>query len=138
GTPESREVVDVRRAEIDLHRVEEVGQQDALGLCAGPVDVHLELWNVGLESGEGHPESRRALNGSLQIVERAREGAHSVVRAILEIERVARPGPEAEDRRGHESKRDSFLDGAELAVELCDDLFRAALALAGVLERDEH
>ena len=56
---EEVEVVDVRRAHVDLERVEDVGGFDAEHLGLGAIDVGVDLRRAGAEDGEDARESRR-------------------------------------------------------------------------------
>ncbi len=49
---ETIEVVDVERAEVDLERVEEVAELDAVGLGALTIDVGVDLRDAHLEARE--------------------------------------------------------------------------------------
>ena len=52
GPAEAVEVVDVKRAEVDLQRVEDLAHRHAHGLDLGAVDVEVEPGRVGPEAGE--------------------------------------------------------------------------------------
>src|SRR6185369_9540297 len=96
---EAIEVVDVERAEVDLQRVEELRQVDAVRLGALAIDVRVDLRHAHLEAGE---ESRqlllltavihRALHLRVELLE-----AGAV--AVLDVELEAADGAEALDGR---------------------------------------
>ena len=53
GAAETVEVVDVQRAEINLHRVENAGDRNAQLLGARAVEIDEKLWHVDLEAAIG-------------------------------------------------------------------------------------
>ena len=58
GSAEIVEIVDVIAAQIDLQRLEDIGDRDVLLLGLGAIDVGIQLRHTGAESGEQPGESR--------------------------------------------------------------------------------
>ena len=66
--PEAVEVVHVRRAQVDLERVEDVAQRHVQLLRLHAVDVGVELRRAGPEGGEDAAQRRLAVGGGDQLV----------------------------------------------------------------------
>ena len=76
GAAEAVEVVDVQRAEVDLHRLEQVRELHALRLRLVAVDVGAHLRRADLEAREHVRERRRGPRGRddlLRLLEQRRE-----------------------------------------------------------------
>ena len=52
GASKQIEVIDVKRSEINLQRVEKLAQRDAHRLCFGPINVHRKLRDVCAKRSE--------------------------------------------------------------------------------------
>ena len=83
GAAEQIEVVDIDRAEIDLQRVEHVGDVDAEQLRLGAVDIEIKLRGRGLEQREHLLQAgglrRRAHHGIDRALQRLRTGAAAIL-----------------------------------------------------------
>src|SRR6185437_10132429 len=98
------EVVDVERAEVDLERVEDLGDRDAHELDLVAVDVEEQPGGVGAEAGEevaiergaeqrvGVPLADDAVGDGLERIEAG-------VAAVLDDDLEAAGGAQALDRR---------------------------------------
>ena len=137
GATEQVEVVDVGRAEIDLQRLEQVRQRHALRLRLDAIDLQVELRHVGLVAGERKAHARRSHHGALQRRDRFLESAEADARAILDEQRIAGAGAEAENRRWIDHEGEPFLDRGHLGLDLGGDLLRAAMALVERLQDRE-
>ena len=98
GSAEQVEVVDVQRAQVDLQRIEQLGDRDAQQPGLGAVDVEVEPGRVGPEAGE---EPAQVLGGASACRERrsrwrrpgapAGPGRRGLARTILNPPAVPRP-----------------------------------------------
>ena len=130
------EVVDVGRAKIDLQRFEQVGQRDALGLRFDPIDLDLELRNVGLIGADRVRHARRSGDLGHEYVQRVLQCAMTEARPILEVQRIARSIAKPLNGWRKQRVRKSLLDARKLGIEFGSDLRGAAATLVERLEQD--
>ncbi len=139
GTTELVEVVDVRRAQVGLQRVEQFGQLDALGLGLDAVYFGIQLRHVGLVAGDRERHARRLRDRTLHRAHRRLQCAIAEIAAVLDEHLVPVAVAQAEDRRRHHGERKALLQPGDLGVDLGIDLRGgAALALTERLERNER
>ncbi len=81
---ETVEVVHVQRAEIDLQRLEDVGEPHVLPLHFHAIDVHLELGHVDLVAREYTGQRGLAVRAVEHILNGAVERFGALIRAILD------------------------------------------------------
>ena len=84
GAAEPVEVVDVDRAEVDLHGLEQVGERDPLLLHLLAVDVDVELRHVDLVAREEAGELRRLVGLAEQRLGRVVQRGLAEAGAVLE------------------------------------------------------
>ena len=113
---EQVEVVDVERAEIDLQRVEDVGQAEAQELRLGAVEIVEELRRRGRERGEQRLRVELGLlaRGREQRLRRIVERRAAAARQILDLELEAAGRAEAVDRGRIEAQRKGVGNGEQL------------------------
>ena len=121
---EAVEVVDVQRAEVDLHGVEHIGHGDVLLLGPDPVEFHIELRHIDLVTGKHRTQfgrrARRLDEGVGRLVERGiAERA-----AVLDLHLEAAHGAQAHHRRRRKDGNECLLQRAILAVERGGDCRR--------------
>ena len=95
---EAVEVVDVERAEIDLHRLEEILQRDALLLGFHAINVGVELRDVDGEGGEHAGEAGSLIALADDRLHGLVKGVVAEVGAVLDVELEAADGAEAHAR----------------------------------------
>ena len=122
GAAEAIEVVHVERAEIDLQRLEDVGQRHAVGLHALAIDVGVDLRHVHLEAREQAGERRRAAAPSAS---RACSCAYSSSKPALPRSSTYSLKPptcaEPLHRRRREDRDERFLDRRRTCRSAPDD-----------------
>src|SRR6476469_81977 len=116
GAAKQVEVVDVRRAEIDLECLEQVGQRHALRLGLDAIDLDIKLWHVGLVANEGKAHAWRLHHRGLQRVGRLLERAVARARTVFDEQRIARALAETEDRWRVQHGGKSALDLGDLGL----------------------
>ena len=123
GLAELGEVVDVERAEVDLHRVVDVAEVDAHLLGAHAVDVGVELRHVDVVGRVRRADAR--LRIAVDLAERAPDGAEERLLAeafaVLHLELEAAGVAEAVDRRRRHDEHARALDLLDRAVDLAED-----------------
>src|ERR1700742_4364317 len=128
-SPEQVKVVDVERTQIDLQRVEHVGQTEAQKLRLVAVEVVVELRRRRAERGE------ELLRTQLRLLARFRdERLRDIVERdaaasaqVLELKLEAAGGAEAGNRRRVETQDDGFRQAKKLRPQLGDEIRRALL-----------
>ena len=110
GAAEEVEVVDVQRAQVDLERLEDVLELDPLEHQGRPVDVKVDLGDVGPED-RGAADQLRLLVGQLDEVLGLRlEGLRAQVAPVLDHDHVAAGPAHAPHRRRAEDHDGRFGD----------------------------
>ena len=106
GAAEVVEVVDVEAAEIDLQRLEDVGDGDVLLLGLDAVDVGVELRNAGAEGARTAPLSSRIACALRRSARRSRPASSCGVAragAILDLHLEPARAADAAHRRRREA-----------------------------------
>ena len=139
GTAEEVEVIHVERAEVDLHRLEQILQGHALRLGLHAIDLGVELRDVHGEGGEDAGEFARGVALSDEPHGVLEERVVAEAGAILDVHFESANGTDV-DRGRHDGEDERFRDAAELAVQRGRD-GRAGevgrLALFKVLQAEE-
>ncbi len=136
------EVVDVDRAQVDLHGVEDVGQRDAQAERLGAVDVDLFGRLVVAERRVDAVEAAgRRVGRADDRVRGAQQRLDALVGAVLQLEREAALEAQARHRRRHDRERlRAGIEEQPLVdpVEHRRHRVRGTRPLAPRLEADEH
>ncbi len=116
------EVVDVERTEVDLQRLEDVRQLDAVALHALAIDVRLDLRHAHLEAREQSGQRRLLLRLCHAVLQLRIEVLEPGAGAILDVELEAADLSQPLHGRRREDRDDGLLDLAEeLAIQLLHD-----------------
>ena len=140
-TAEAVEVVHVQRAQIDLHRVENIrhGHTELLGLHT--VEVDIELGHVDLVVRERRAQLRRLRSLLQKCLRGAVECAIAQCATVFQLHLETAERTQAKHRRRREHRDERALHGRVLLVQRTGNrASRECLALAFVkrLERHEH
>ena len=121
GTAEAIEVVNVERAEIDLHGFENIFERDAIGFGFVAIDVSIDLRDVDVETGKEASELGSVIPGLQGGGGFVVESFEAETAAIFDVELEAADGAETLNRRRREDGDEGFLDGAELLIQVGGD-----------------
>ena len=121
------EVVHVRRAEQNLHRVRDVAERHPEALRLLAIDRHDELRIVRRELREERREARRLVPLADQLLRRGREVFDRAAALIEQLVREPAELAEAVDRRRQKRNHHRAGDLAERAEQLADDRLRRML-----------
>ena len=115
GAAEGVEVVDVQRAQVHLHGVEELLHRDALRLRLLTIDVGIDLRHVHLVAGEQAAQRRGLIALRQQVLGLLVEFLEAQAAAILDLHAKPADRAQAHDRRRREHGDEGFLDARRTA-----------------------
>ncbi|MNI20430.1 hypothetical protein D3C73_739120 [compost metagenome] len=138
GTPELVEIVDIKRAKVDLQRAEDIGHLHPELMGTGTVDVGKELRHIDLPTAEQPGQL-----GSLGRL--GQETLHRLIHlpvpepaAILKLQLEAPRGAKPLHGGWREHHHHRLLDAGESLVQLRRHRHAALIGASALLERLEH
>ena len=117
GAAKAVEVVHIKRAEINLERIEKILQRDSLRLRFLPVHVRIQLRHIHGERGEHAAERGVLVALADDVLQILIEGVVTKIGAVFDVEFETADGAQPHHRGRWHGEHESFLDGAELLVQ---------------------
>ncbi len=119
--PEGVEVVDIKRAQIDLQRLEDVADRNTQLLGLGAVEIGEELRHVDLEAGEDACQFRCLVCLGDDRLGRFVKRLVAVTGTVLDLQLEAARLAETVNRRRREHGDEGILNAGKLLVQLHGD-----------------
>src|ERR1051326_5783509 len=135
GPAKAVEIVHVKRAEINLHRLEKVCERDALLLGFDAIDVRIQLRHVDGEGGKDPGESRRLIALADHSAKSLEQSVISEVGSILHIQFESANRAQTHHWRRRHGEDKAVLDRGKLLVQRAGNGWPAELCAPPLLKR---
>ena len=119
GAAELVEIVDIQPAQVNLERLENIGDSNVLLLCLDAIHIDIDLRHIRAERGEERPQLR-ALGGGVDhmLCRGLKLLGRREARVILDLQRKSTGIADAVNRRWKEHHRLPTLHGGVLLLKL--------------------
>ena len=117
GAAKTVEIIDVKRAEINLHRLEKIVERDAFGLRLLAVNIRVELRHVDGEARKCPVESGRRVTFADDVLQILVERVVAKIGAVFDIQFETADRAKSHDRWRRHGEDERILNDAQFLVQ---------------------